>query len=83
MKTLLKFVLLSCVMSVVVFGDLAMAQPWRNRNATAQPKDIYYKGVKLGVDTPLKILEDAKDNGYSDEGDPTTSFAAQFYTVAG
>ena len=78
MNSLLKPLLLSCLLSLFVCGDWAMAQPWRNRNATAQSKDIYYKGVKLGVDTPLKILEEAIEEGY-DGIDGTVSNAAMFY----
>ena len=35
--------------------------------------------MKLGVDTPIKILEEAKENGMSDDGDPTVMDAARFY----
>jgi len=74
MKSFTKIALLSCMLSLFVFGDWAMAQqPWLNPNATARSKDIFYKGTKLGVDTPLKILEEAL------EADATESAAAEFY----
>ena len=80
MKMFLKSVLLACLLSLFVFDNLVMGQPWRNRNATAQSRNIYYKGVKLGVDTPLKVLEEAMKEGFSDGySDATVSHAAQFY----
>jgi len=80
MKSSLNLILLTCLLSLFVFGDLAMAQPWRNPNATAQSRDIYYNGVKLGVDTPTKILKEAMEKGYSDDHfDATVAHAARFY----
>ena len=79
MKSLPQYVLLACLLSLFVFSDWAMAQPWRNRNAMAQSQDIDDKGVKLGVDTPFDILEEAMVDGYSDEGEPAAAHAAMFY----
>jgi hypothetical protein len=62
-----------------------MTQPWQNPNATAQSKDIYHKGVKLGVDTPLHILKEALDaepvivNQGTGDMDFSVMHAANFY----
>ena len=85
MNLFFKSVLLSCLLSLFVFGELAMGQPWRNPNVAAQPRDIYYKGVKLGVDTPLHILKEAFDaepiviNQRTGDMDFSVMYAAQFY----
>lgn len=86
MRSFLTTVLLSCFVSLFVFGDQAMGQLRRSRSAAStrsapaapQPKEVYYNGVKLGVDTPLTILEEAQ---YSDPNgdDDTVQYAAQFY----
>jgi len=79
MNSLLKPILLSCLLSLFVFGDWATAQPWRNPNTTAQSKDIYYKGVKLGVDTPLKVLEEVLYGGIDNCDGLIVLDAANFY----
>ena len=84
MTSFTKIVLPLCFVSLFVFGELAVGQIWRNPNATARSKDIYYEGVKLGVDTPLHILKEALDaepviNQRTGDMDLTIMYAAQFY----
>ena len=80
MKSLLKFALLSCLLLLFVFGDWATAQPWQNPNATAKSKDVHYEGIKLGVDTPRKVLEEALFAGFDIVRDADiVRYAANFY----
>ena len=92
MKPFFKPVLLSSLLSLFVLGELAMGQVFRNRlsrnrnqNVMVQPKDVYYEGVKLGIDTPINILEKALGaepvitNKRTGDIDFTVSNAAKFY----
>ena len=66
MKQFLKCALLSCLVSMFLL-DTAMGQ-LSQRTAPQQTttRDVVYKGAKLGIDTPLSILRELADGGWSD-----------------